>query len=390
MQESLADVDLLDVDEDVDAADELEEDAFSELDEFEESDSLDALDAADEFEEMDEFEEADALADEFEEELQTDDSADELDEFGEFAIDEASGLYLPSRPRLISGPAAIALAQRLNPFVVEAMDADDADAFFRRIRRGLRRIGRGIGSVAGRVGRVAGRLARVAGPLLSRALPMIQRVAGLAGPWGRLISAGIGAARGLASGRGLRGALAGAVGGLVPGVGGRIASAILRADGADDDGALDALADMADAGQVAPGVALPLGAGLATRIATPRIAGNIPLAIARRAASAERTMLQAARAAGGSPGRRLRILRMIARLMRARLRRRMTAGGAAAALPATAAAAARQVLRRAQQQPALGASSPAAAARRTAARRRIIRSVPLSAVYPRPGLMRAA
>ena len=196
MQESLAEEDLLDADEDVDGVDALEEDAFSEIDELDESDGLDALDAADEFEEVDEFEEADALADEFEEELAADDSADELDEFGDFAVDEASGLYLPSAPRLISGPAAVALAQRLNPFVVDAMDADDADAFFRRIGRGLRRIGRGIGRVAGRVGRVVGRVARVAAPLLRRALPMIQRVAGLAGPWGRLVSAGIGAARG--------------------------------------------------------------------------------------------------------------------------------------------------------------------------------------------------
>ena len=387
MQESLAEEDLLDVDEDVDAVDALEEDAFSEIDELDaadESDALDALDTADEFEEVDEFEEADALADEFEEELAADDSADELDEFGEFAVDEASGLYLPSAPRLISGPAAVALAQRLNPFVVESMDADDADAFFRRIGRGLRRIGRGIG-------RVAGRVARVAAPLLRRALPMIQRVAGLAGPWGRLVSAGIGAARGLASGRGLRGALAGAVGGLIPGVGGRIASSILRADGADDDGALDALADMADAGQVSPGVALPLGAGLAARIATPRVAGNIPPAIARRAAAAERTMLRAGTAVRGRIGRRLRLLRMMARLARARLlRRRRGVGAPAAALPVAAASAARQVIRRARQQPSLGASSPAAAARRTAARQRILRSVPLSAVYPRPGMMRAA
>jgi hypothetical protein len=184
--------------------------------------------------------------------------------------------------------------------------------------------------------------------------------------------------------------LAGAVGGLIPGVGGRIASRILSADAADDDGALDALADMSDAGQVTAGVALPLGAGLATRIATPRVRGNIPPQIARRAAQAERTMLQAASAAGGSAGRRLRILRMIARLVRARLRRRRTVGGAAAALPTTAAAVAQRVLRRAQQQPSLGASSPAAAARRVLARQRILRSTPLTAVYPRPRMRRAA
>src|SRR5207302_580834 len=101
--------------------------------------------------------------------------------------------------------------------------------------------------------------------------PMIQRVVGMAGPWGRLISGGMGAIQGLAEGRGLRGALAGALGGIIPGVGGRIASAILGGggsfDGADDDGALDALADQADAGEVDAAVAIPFGAGLAARLA---------------------------------------------------------------------------------------------------------------------------
>lgn len=376
MQASLVEEDLLEGEEGFEEVDSLEEDAFSEVDELGETDTLDDVDA------LDEFEEADTLADEFDEELHAENEGGALDEFGDFALDSATGLYMPSPPGLISGPAAVAIAQRLNPVVLESMDADDADAFFRRIRRGLRRIGRGIGRVAGRVGRVVGRVARVAAPILRRVLPIVQRVAGLAGPWGRLVSAGLGAVRGLAEGRGLRGALAGAVGGLVPGVGGRLAGAILRfGDGADDDGALDALADMADAGQVPPAVALPLGAGLATRIATPRIAGNIPPAVARRAAVAERTMLRAATAAGGSTGRRLRILRIIACLVRARLQRSASAGRAAAALPSTAQAVARHVLRRARQRPSMGASSPAGAARRVMARRRVLARVPIVAVY---------
>lgn len=381
MQTALDEADLLESGDDFES-DAFEEDAFS-GDSLDEVDELDALDEGDA---LDELDEAGALADEFEAELESGDAGDELDEFGDFAVDSASGLYVPAAPRLISGPAAVAIAQRLNPFVIESMDADDADAFFRRIGRGLRRIGRGIGRVARGVGRVVGRVARVAAPVLRRVLPMVQRVAGLAGPWGRLVSAGIGAARGLASGRGLRGALAGAVGGLVPGVGGRLAGALLGGgDGADDDAALDALADMSDAGQVTPDVAMPLGAGLATRIATPRVGGNIPSNIAPHAAAAEQTMLRAATAAGGSAGRRLRLLRLIARLIRAQLRRAGTARGAAEALPATTRRVAGRVLRQARRRPGMYASSQGAAMRRLHARQRILRSVPLSAVYPRPG-----
>ena len=382
MQDALDEADLLESDDGFEESESFEEDAFSELDELDELSESESLDDA--FEELDE---AESLADDFEGELAAGDEGDALDEFGDFALDSATGLYMPSAPRLISGPAAVAIARRLNPFVIDSMDADDADAFFRRIGRGLRRIGRGIGRAARSVGRVVGRGARVAAPVLRRVLPMVQRVAGLAGPWGRLVSAGIGAVRGLASGRGLRGALAGAVGGLVPGVGGRLAGAIVGGgDGADDDAALDALADMSDAGQVSPDVAMPLGAGLATRIATPRIAGNIPPAIASRAAAAERTMLRAATAAGGSTGRRLRLLRLIARLVRAELRRRSPgAQAAAAALPTTTRSVAGRVLRRARQRPGMYASSAGAALRRTHARRRIVRSVPLGAVYPRPG-----
>lgn len=408
MQDALVD-DLLESEdtEQVDGAEETDgfEDAFAEIDELAADDNLEDLDAADELSDVDAAEDEDLnaldesedgdvldeldaagdLADEFEDELYADDDrADELDEFGDFAVDARSGLYLPTPRRLITGPAAVAIAQRLNPFVVESMDADDADAFFRRIGRGLRRIGRGIRRVAGRVGRVVGRVARVAAPILRRVLPMVQRVAGLAGPWGRLVSAGLGAVRGLAEGRGLRGALAGAAGGLIPGIGGRVAGALLGAGNAlDDDAALDALADMADANEVPAAVALPLGAGLATRIATPRVAGNITPAVARHAVLAERAMLRAVFAAGGSPGRRLRILRLIARLVRARLRALSSAGQAAAVLAPTTQAVAAQVVRQARQRPAMGVISPAAAARRVMARRRILRRLPVAALYPR-------
>jgi hypothetical protein len=368
--------------EDVDG---LEEDGFEELEELDAvdvgEDGLDELEAAEEL--GDEFE--DALA---EEEGEEGEEEDAFEEFGDFALDESSGLFVPARPALITGPAATAVASRLNPFVLESMNADDADAFFRRIGRAVRGAVRRVGGVVSRVGRIAG-------PLLRRALPMIQRVAGLAGPWGRVISAGIGAARGLMAGRGLRGALAGAVGGLIPGVGGRIASSILGADGADDDAALDALADMADARQVSPGVALPLAAGLATRVATPRVAGAVPPGLALPARAAERAMLQAGLAAGGRAGRMVRTMRLIARLARAALRRRAplavtgplvrpaAVARTAQAMPGAVRTAARRVVPWMRRRPGVGAASPAMARRRLAMRRRILGRVPIGALRPR-------
>lgn len=385
------DEDALAADDPIDVADDLVadvdgcEDGFEEIDELADSGSdLDGLDG------LDELAGAEELADEFEDAL-AEDVVDEsgLDAFGDFALDEATGLYVPARGGgLITGPAAVAIAQRLmNPAVLQSMDADDAEAFFRRIGRGLRRLGRGVRRVAGRVGRVVGRVARAAAPVLRRVLPIVQRVAGMAGPWGRLISAGVGAARGLIAGRGLRGALAGAVGGLIPGVGGRIASSILGGDGADDDAALDALADMADAGQVPAAVALPMGAGLAVRVATPRPAGVVTPAVASRARVAERTMLRAGAAVGGTTGRRLRVMRTVARVTRARLARAGDPVRAARALPAVTAAAARRVVAQARRQPGAGTSRPAAARRRLAARRRILATVPLGAIVPRLGPM---
>jgi hypothetical protein len=356
-------------------------DAYDELDELRESADADDLDSA-----WDELDAAEDYADEVVDDFESD--SDDLDSVDGFTRSPGSGLYLPAQQPLISGTPAVAMARRLNPFVLESMDADEADAFFRRIGRSLRRVGAAAARGVRTVGRVAGRAARVAAPLLRRALPMIQRVAGMAGPWGRLVSAGIGAARGLASGRGLRGALAGAVGGLVPGVGGRIARSILGGDGADDDAALDALADMSDAGEVSPGVALPLGAGLAARVATPRTpTGAWPASLRRGAQAAEQTMMQAASAAGGPAGRRLRVLRAIARMARAYAARRGPAAGARV-LPAATRAAAQRVLANVQRNPSAGVSSRTAAAARLRARRQLLNRLPVSALYP--GLRSAA
>lgn len=358
------------------SADLFSEDAFQELEEL-----------ADEFGALDGFEE-----DGFED-LFGDLSGGEAEGFEEdfeldgFEMDEASGLLLPSQePRLISGPAAVALARNLNPFVLESMDADDAEAFFRRIARGIRGAVRGVARGVQRVGSVAAPILRRAAPLLRRALPLIQRVAGVAGPWGRLVSAGIGAVQGLAQGRGLRGALAGAVGGLIPGVGGRIASTLLRGDGADDDASLDALADMTDARQVAPAVALPLGAGLAARVVTRQaVPPGTPLgaaaqgAIRARTRGLEQQLIRMAQQVPGPMGRRLRMLRILAQLAARSLHRRGP-GQAIHALPQVVHRAGQKVLARAAQSPQLGALPAGVAAQRVRARQQILRRVPVSAV----------
>ncbi|MFN8640233.1 MAG: hypothetical protein U0802_00685 [Candidatus Binatia bacterium] len=167
-----------------------------------EADELDALDwAGDAFEELDELAgELDGLDEEARSEelfdaFESEDGFESAeDAFGDFAADAATGLYLP-RPAgpLITGPAAVALARTLNGFVADSLDADDADAFFRRIGRAMRRVGRGIARGVRTVGRgiargargavqVARRVGRIAVPLLRRALPILQRVAGFAGP----------------------------------------------------------------------------------------------------------------------------------------------------------------------------------------------------------------
>ncbi|PTL81225.1 hypothetical protein [Vitiosangium sp. GDMCC 1.1324] len=367
-------------------------DAFLESDEW--ADAFEEMEAyAEELGDLDGFEEeADGYSEMFAEEDLFEEGLDDLDGFEGFEQDEASGLYLPGQaPRLVSGPAAVVLARGLNPFVLESMDADDAEAFFRRIARGVRgavrtvgRVARTAGRVARTVGRVAAPLLRRAAPLLRRALPIIQRVAGVAGPWGRVISAGIGAAQGLLEGRGLRGALAGAVGGLVPGVGGRIASSILGADGADDDAALDALADMADARQVPPAVALPMGAGLAARVVCRQaVRPGTPLGAASqgvlrsRSRATEQTLMRAALQVPGSAGQRLRLMRGIAQRAALQLRRR-DPQQALTLIPRVVRAVCRRVLAQAAHSPGLGAVDPRTAAQRVAVRQQVLRRVPVA------------
>jgi hypothetical protein len=358
------------------------EEAFDELEGFEGEEAFQELEEfADEFGALDGFEE-DGFAELFGEELEGFEEDFGLDGF---EMDEASGLILPpTGPRLISGPAAVALARGLNPFVLESMDADDAEAFFRRIARGIRGAVRGVARGVRQVGRVAAPILRRAAPLLRRALPIIQRVAGVAGPWGRLVSAGIGAVQGLAQGRGLRGAVAGAVGGLIPGVGGRIASTLLRGDGADDDASLDALADMSDARLVVPAVALPLGAGLAARVVSRQaVPPGTPMGAAAQGALRARTrgleqqLIRVAQQVPGSMGRRLRVLRALAQNTARNLRHRAP-GQVIGALPQVVQRASQQVLARVAQSPRLGTVAPRVAAQRVQARQQILRRIPVS------------
>ncbi|GMU06873.1 hypothetical protein [Corallococcus caeni] len=382
--EFLSDVESLDAMDPWEGADALQElealaDEFSDLEAFEAEGFEDDPFGAEGFED-DGFEELFA-------EAEAEDAFLEEDGFDGFEQDLASGLYVPAPSnRLVSGPAAVTLARALNPFVLESMDADDAEAFLGGIARRVRSAARGVARGVRRVGKLGGAALRRAGPLLARALPVVQRVAGLAGPWGRVVAAGIGAAQGLLRGQGLRGALAGAVGGLVPGVGGRIASSLLRGDGADDDASLDALADMADARQVPPAVALPLGAGLAARVVSRQA---VPVSHALGAAAQgvlrsrtrglEQHLMRLAMQVPGTPGRRLRLMRLIARLCAGNLRLRGP-GGAIGALPRVVQGAGRRVLTRAARMPTLGVIPPRVAAQRVHARRQVLRRIPVAAV----------
>ncbi|MBZ4335710.1 hypothetical protein [Corallococcus sp. AS-1-12] len=387
--EYLSDVeslDAMDAWEGADALQELEDlaDAFSDLESFE----------AEGFEE-DPFEplgfEPTGFEDEGFEELFAEAEAEDafLDEdgFEGFEASPTSGLYMPATAqRLVSGPAAVMLARTLNPFVLDSMDADDAEAFLGGITRRIRSAARGIARGVRRAGRLGAVALRRAAPLLARALPVVQRVAGLAGPWGRVVAAGIGAAQGLMRGQGLRGALAGAVGGLIPGVGGRIASSVLRGDGADDDASLDALADMADARQVPPAVALPLGAGLAARVVTRQavpmstsLGGAAQGVLRARARGVEKLLMRLCQQVPGTAGRRLRLMRLIARLAAGNLRPRGP-GGAITALPRVVHGAGHRVLTRAVQVPAMGVVPAGLAARRVHARRRVLHRIPVATV----------
>jgi hypothetical protein len=415
--------------------------AFDASDEFEEFDL--GADGFDEFtdELSDEFDEADAWDDV--EALDADGYDGLEDEFGDFALDEESGLFMPGASSLVSGPAATSMMRALNSAVMSSLDADEADSFF------------------GRVGGFLGGLAKRAAPFVRKALPMVQKIAGSAGPWGRLVSAGLGGVQGLMDGKGLQGALQGAVGGLLPGGAGGALSGllggVLGGDGADDDAAVDAMADWADAHHghhvaaariaraghaVNPshihaarphsravhahgpghtghspahrhvqairlhrGVALPIGAGLTTRAVARHVLGHAlrhaargPVALSHvpalmpRLRHMERTLLRVANQVPGTTGRRLRAVRHIGHQVAHAVNRHGVAGlpAMARALPTAVRLAVQRTVPRILSSPRAFVRSPAAAGRRVILRKRIIRRIPIEILFRAHIVRRAA
>src|SRR5262245_36967515 len=99
------------------------ENLVSEYDELTEEDA-ETIDELEDF--MNEVDSlgGDALVDELEDEAIDVDEDALTDEFGDYALDGATGLYLPDRQRtLVTGPAAVALARTLNAFALESLDA---------------------------------------------------------------------------------------------------------------------------------------------------------------------------------------------------------------------------------------------------------------------------
>lgn len=73
--------------------------------------------------------------------------------------------------------------------VVDALEADDSDEFFRRLWRGVRRVARGVGRAVRGVARGVGRVARVVAPIASAIpLPMTQAIGRVASVAGRLMA----------------------------------------------------------------------------------------------------------------------------------------------------------------------------------------------------------
>lgn len=206
---------------------------------FDEADEYDE-DALDEYDESDDYDE-DAF-DEY-------DEADDLDEFGDVDAGDVDAA--------------------MEMMVADALQADDTDEFFRRLRRGFRRLRR----FGGRIARGVGRVARIVGPIASR-IPL---------PWAQAI--------------------------------GRVANVVgqVMADGADEFDALDELFDLVDDGEMIDAAA-PVIAGLTIRSMIPR-AGRLPLrqrrALVRGVARATRSLV---RRRGPGAARAIRpVVRSVAR-----------------------------------------------------------------------------
>lgn len=333
-----------------DALDELDGDGLDDADELDDMDELDASDDMDELDSGDDMDELDDL--DQGDDLDEGDGLDDLDE----GYDEGDELVARHGGIASRTGAARVLRAPANRAVLQAMDAEDADEFLRRLRR-VGRLARGAVRTVGRVAR--GPLGQIAGRILQVApLPPHLRALGQAG-------------LALARGEGLRGAARAGLRGLLPGRLGAIAGRVLRGDGADDDDALDALADLADAGEVDAFTATPVGAGLAAHGAARRAVGPTRNPTVRRGArQAQQIFLRAAASIRGTTGQRLRMMQAMGRLTEQILRQQTPSRRQRARqLPQAAQRAARVVQRQVQQRPTAGRTPPTQAQRRLQQRR---------------------
>jgi len=143
--------------EEAEGASEFEEDLeMEEFDDFEEDEFLEedeGLEGAEDYFEGDEFSEFDE-ADEYED-------IEAFDEFEDaYEDDEAEDM--------------------LDSAMAYALDAEDADEFFKKLWSGIKRVGRGVVKVARKASPIIGRIARVAAPVLSAIPHPYAQIAGTA------------------------------------------------------------------------------------------------------------------------------------------------------------------------------------------------------------------
>jgi hypothetical protein len=225
---------------DEELADLAEEEAEGAAESFDDVDAYEDTPASfdeDAYDEGDDFDLGEDEGDEFDDE-------DAFGEFDEGDVDEDFGDEEGYEDEADEGELEEAMAL--------ALGAEDTDEFFRRAFGALRRVGRGVARVARRAAPVVGRIARAAAPI-ARAIPL---------PWAR------------------------AAGPLLNLLG------QLRAEGASDEEALEAMSELAAYDESV----LPVVGGLAARsVIGPRIARMSVAArrrIVRNIAGAARTLVR--------------------------------------------------------------------------------------------------
>jgi hypothetical protein len=238
------------------------------------------------FEEMEEFEEEGFEEEGFEGE------GFEEEAFEEDGFEEDDDLF---EDQPVSSADAM---DALEEAVADALGAEDADEFFRRLLRGVRRVGQTVGRVARRAAPALGRIARTVAPIAS-AIPL---------PWTQAI--------------------------------GRVASVVGRnmADEADEFEAMDDLLELAEMDDSIDAAA-PVVAGLAIRRAMPNVA-RMPRPVRRQLVrSVSRATRTIARRQGAPAARAVPAI--VRRARRAVARR----GQPARAMPRVVARTAAQVAR---------------------------------------------